>query len=283
MAADVSISVVNEYPINLVIPPLGFDILVPNCASSDPYLRIADATTSEVTVEPNSDVEVDVGGIVRQLPDAVTKACPNSDLSPLDILLGEYIHGQDATVYVRGSNSPNPDTPSWITDIASSLTVPVPFPGHTFGDLIKNFSLSNVDFGFPDPYANPNSPESSPSVSGNIEVLASLPKEMNFDMNVTRVRATADVYHKGDKFGVLDLEKWQKANSTKVMDGPDQGLLIVSRIDDAPLNVTDNDVFTDVLSSLIFGGKKVTLKIKALVDVEVITVLGKVVVRDIPA
>jgi hypothetical protein len=283
MAADVSISVINDYPINLEIPPLGFDILVPNCASDEPYIRLADATTGWVTVEAHSDVIVDVGGIVRQLPSAMTRACPDSELSPLDVLLGEYIHGQDATIYVRGSNSPTPETPDWIKDAISSITVPVPFPGRTFDKLIKNFSLSDVHFGLPDPFANPNTPQSNPSVSGNIEVLAALPKEMNFDMNVTKVRSTADVYYEEKKFGVLDLKNWQTANSTKVVDGMDSGLLIKARIEDAPLNVTDDDVFTDVMSDLFFGDKTVNLKVKALVDVEVITVLGKLVIREIPA
>lgn len=140
MAADVSLSVVNSYPIKLTIPPLGFNILVPNCGANDPYIRLADATTAPVDVEPNSDVVVNVGGIVRELPQPLLQTCPHSTSSPLDLLLGDYIHGLDTTIFVQGSNPPGSDTPDWITKILSSFIVPIPFPGHTFDGLIRNFS-----------------------------------------------------------------------------------------------------------------------------------------------
>jgi hypothetical protein len=282
MAADVSLSVTNDYPISLEIPALGFDILVPNCASDEPYILLADAITDSVVVHPYSNVKVDVGGIVRQLPDTLTTTCPNSDSSPLDLLLGGYIHGQDTTVFVRGSNAPAGDTPEWITKIMSSVTVPVPCPGHTFDNLVQNFSLTDVHFGLPDPFAEPGTPESNPSISGNIEVLAGLPKEMNFGINVSRVRADADVFYKGKKLGVLELKKWQAANSTKTTEDGITSIKIVSQIRDAPLNITDEDVFDDVVQALFFGERSIILKVKALVDVEVGTVLGEFIIRDVP-
>jgi hypothetical protein len=282
MAADVSLSVTNDYPISLEIPPLGFDILVPNCASNEPYILLADAITDKVVVEPHSDVKVDVGGIIRQLPETLTTTCPNSDSSPLDLLLGDYIHGQDTTIFVRGSNAPAGDTPDWITKLISSVTVPVPFPGHTFNNLIRNFSLTDVHFGLPDPFAEPDTPESNPTISGNIEVLAGVPKEMNFGINVSRVRADADVFYKGKKLGVLELKKWQAARSTRTIDVDIPSIKIVSQIRDAPLNITDEDVFNDVVEALIFLGRPVILKIKALVDVEVGTVLGEFIIRGVP-
>jgi hypothetical protein len=283
MAAEVSLLVSNTYPMNLEIPPLTFDILVPNCASSAPYILLADASTDVVVVEEFADVRVNVAGVVCQLPDDLTKACPHSQLSPLDIFLGDYLHGQDAKIFVRGSSSPTPGTPGWISDFISSITVPVDFPSHSFDNLVKNFTLSDVNFALPDPFATPGTPEANPTVSGDIQVLAGLPKEMNFGLNVSRVRASADVFYKGKKLGVLDLKKWQAANSTKITDDGVPAIKIKSRINDAPLNVTDEDVFTEVVQALFFGGAKlVILKVKALVDVQVGTVLGDLIVRDVP-
>jgi hypothetical protein len=284
MAADVSLSLVNSYPIKLTIPPLGFDILVPNCGVDDPYIRLADATTDIINIEPYSDVTVDVGGIVRELPETLVQTCPHSKSSPLDLLLGDYLHGNDTTIFVRGSNSPNGDTPGWITKIISSVTVPVPFPGHTFDNLIKNFSLTDTHFSLPDPLADPGSEEENPQISGNIVVTAALPKEMNFGINVTRVRANADVFYKKEKLGVLNLHKWQVAESERIepKDGEGAAIKIQSRINNAPLNITDRDVFYDVISAL-FLGDGVMLKIEAVVDIEVSTVLGKLVIKGIPA
>ncbi|KAL3427683.1 hypothetical protein PVAG01_01192 [Phlyctema vagabunda] len=287
MAADVSITLFNDYPVKLTIPPLGFDILVPNCGPNDDYIHLADATTGTLNVEPKSLVKVDVGGIVRELPKTLLKICPHSHSSPLDLLLDDYIHGNDTTIFVRGSNAPSPDTPQWISQLISSVTVPVPFPGHTFDQLIKNFSLTDTDFSLPSPWADPDSDESKPRISANIQVLTALPKEMNFDLNVTRVRATSDVFYKGKKFGELNLKKWQKAASKRVPPEDDDGasLLIESHIKNAPLDVTDDNVFTDVLQALLFGsdGKKISLKIAALVDVEVSTVLGEFIIKELPA
>jgi hypothetical protein len=285
MAADVSLSVVNSYPIKLTIPPLGFNILVPNCGADDPYIRLADATTAPVNVKPRSDVVVDVGGIIRELPQPLLQTCPNSKSSPLDLLLGDYIHGNDTTIFVQGSNPPDGDTPDWITKIISSVTVPVPFPGHTFDGLIRNFSLTDTHFSLPDPWAEPGTDEANPRISANIVVIAGLPKEMNFGINVTRVRANADVFYKGDKLGVLNLRKLQPAESERIEseNREEVQLKIKSKIEDVPLNITDNDVFTDVLQELVFGGNTVMLKIEALVGVEVSTVLGKLVIKDMPA
>lgn len=284
MAADVSLSLSNAYPIKLDIPPLGFDILVPNCGADDLYIQLADATTDTIHVEPYSDVTVNVGGVVRELPEPLLQTCPHSNKTPLDLLLGDYIHGNDTTIFVRGSNVPRGDTPDWITQIISSVTLPIPFPGHTFDGLIRNFSLTDTEFSLPDPWAEPGSDEASPQISGNIVVLAGLPKEMNFGINVSRVRAKADVFYKNEKMGELDLHKWQAAKSERVEHGGEAPeIKIESQIKNAPLNITDDDVFTDVLRALLLGGKTVMLKVEALVDVEVSTVLGKLVIKDLPA
>ena len=285
MAADVSLTLNNQYPVEFTIPPLGFDILVQDCAPEEPYLMLARATTHEVSVEPNKEINVDVEGIIRQLPETLTKTCPNTLKSPLDALLGDYIHGAEATIYVRGSDHPLPDTPSWITDLIKDVVVPLPFPGRTFDHLIRNFSLTDVHFGLPDPTANPDSPQGKPRISAVVKVLAGLPKEMNFPISVGRVKANADVYYHAKKLGELDLTKWQKANSSQIEahGGQEAGIAVDSVVKDAPLDITDNSVFTDVVQALIFGGKPVVLGIKANVDVETETALGKFVIRDIPA
>lgn len=280
MAADVSLSLSNSYPIALTIPPLSFDILVENCGLNDPYIRLADATTDVIDVKPYADISVDVGGIVRELPKTLLQACPNSKSSPLDTLLSQYIHGNDTTIYVQGSSSPSPDTPEWISSLISSVTVPVPFPGHSFDKMIKSFTLTDAKFKLPGLMSD----DEEITISGNIVVLAALPKEMNFGLNVTKVRAAADVFYKGDKLGVLDLKEWQAAESkrTEAKKGEDASLQIEARIDDAPLHITDEDVMNEIVLQYAMGGK-IELKVVALVDVNLVTVLGQLVVRDLPA
>ncbi|KAI6089003.1 hypothetical protein F4821DRAFT_232723 [Hypoxylon rubiginosum] len=285
MLADVSLSAFNEYPVELDIPELAFDILVPGCAISDPSILVAEAVTKEVHIKPRSDVEAEVKAVIRELPESLTTACPDSTSSPLDNLLRQYMHGDPATFFVRGSRHPDGDTPKWIAEILSSVTVPVPFPGRTLDGLIRNFSLTDTHFTLPDPFADPDDPDSNPKVSGNILVTAGLPSEMNFGIDVTNVRATADVLYKSKKMGELNLRKWQHANSTRVEGKAGEGamLKIQSRVIDAPLNITDGDVFSEVVSALLFGGETVRLRVKALVDIQVQTTLGDLTLKEVPA
>ncbi|KAH9898824.1 hypothetical protein F4778DRAFT_782928 [Xylariomycetidae sp. FL2044] len=284
MLAEVSLAAFNQYPVELDIPELAFEILAPGCAITDPFILVADAATSAIHVEPLSEVTADVYGVIRELPDALTRLCPHSTSSPLDILLQQFMHGEPATLFVRGSSHPDGDTPKWVADLLSSVTLPVPFPGRSLDGLIRNFSLTDVHFTLPDPLAGPDDPDSNPKVSGNILVTAGLPSEMNFGINVTRVRATADVLYKSRKLGELNLRKWQHANSTRVENANEEPTLkIESRIIDAPLNVTDGDVFTEVVQALLFGSKPIRLDVDALVDVKVQTSLGQLVLKDVPA
>lgn len=285
VAAEVSITAFNSFPIEVDVPPLGFDIYVPNCGLYDPYILVADAVTDPIGVRPRSDVIANVHGLVRELPDSLTRICPNSGSSPLDALLKDYLNGKAATVFVRGKKRPGLDIPDWLEAILASVDVPVPFPGRTFDGLIRNFSLTDTHFTLPDPMADPDDPEANPKVSGNIEVIAGLPSDMNFDINVTNVRASADVFYHKKKLGELDIRHWQAANSTKTSPTKehDAELRIQSIIKNAPINVTDGDVLSDVIQTLFFGGKDVLLDIKALVDVKIHTPLGDLVLKDLPA
>lgn len=284
MAVDVSATVLNAYPFKLTVPPLGFDILVPNCSPGDPYILVADAITQTVHVQPKQPTALDVSGLIHHLPAELTKACPGQKSSPLDLLVANYIQGLETTIFIRGTDSPSDETPPWIVDVMKSVTVPLPFTGHTFDNLIRNFSMSNVHFSLPDPLAEPGTPEAQPKISALVNVLINLPEQMNFAVDIPRVRANADVFYHGSKLGFLDLKKWQSANATR-LEGPDgiPSLLVVFDVKDAPLHVTDEDVFSEAIQALIFGGRPISLKLSANVDAEVKTALGQFLIRKIPA
>lgn len=284
MKALASVVIMNEYPIRFDVPPLHFDILVPNCSSEDEYLMLGQAITNTVHIMPRTQVDLNVTGMIRQLPESLTKACPGSNSSILDSLLADYLGGRDTTVFVRGSKEQDTTSPGWVTGLIKDTTVPLPLPGHPLGNLIRNFSLANVHFSLPDPYAEPNTPGANPKISAVVKALVGLPKELNFDLNVDRVRADADIFYHGKKLGKLDLHKWQPANTTKIQNGtaaPE--LWVESVVDEAPLKITDDDVFTDVIQKIIFGGKGAVLDLEAAVDVHTMTALGEFTVRRIPA
>jgi hypothetical protein len=270
--AMASVMVQNRYPVNFALPSLGFDILLPDCQKD--YLLLATAKTDTIHVIPKTPVNASVTALIRQLPTSLTSACPGSSNSPLDKLVAKYLSGEDATVYVRGGQQ-EPDTPEWLCRILRDTTLPFSLPGHPFDNLIKNFSLANTHFSLPDPLSD----DPHPKISAVVKVLVGLPAEMNVNLDVDKVRATADVFYKGDRMGKLDLSRWQEANATQI----DSDLLIQSVVDEAPLEITDDSVFSKVVREIAFGGRGVHLGVNANVDAGTRTALGEFVVRNIPA
>jgi hypothetical protein len=276
MKAMAMVSIMNDYPVKFNVPPLRFEVLVPDCDHG--YLQLGDAQTGVAHILPKQYLNVSVTGFLRQLPTDLTTACPGSNTSPLDSLLADYFQGKKTTVYVRGGEQ-DENTPPWIGKLIGDTTVPFPLPGHPFDNLIKNFSLANVHVSLPSPFADPDTPEAQPAISATVKALVGLPREMNFNLDVDRVKADAEVYFKKKKLGRLDLRKWQPARTNKT----DDGLLIESDVDNAPLEITDDDVFADVVNALVFGEKGVVLGVQALVDVNTVTALGEFIVRELPA
>jgi hypothetical protein len=248
MLADATIVIKNDFPLNLILPSLNFDIKVDGCQEFQPKITLANATVQSTHIFPKEDITVNSTGYIYQPSESLTSQCPGTGKSPLDTLLGGYIRGHEVTLYIGGSPDQSPQTPQWLTDILAGFTLPVPITGHSFENVIKNFTLADIKFDLPDPYADPDSPESNPMISGNIETFITLPEEMNFKVDVQRIRATADVLYKKKKLGELDLQKWQPASSKQINDTDSTPLLfITSDIEKAPLNITDQDVFSYVI------------------------------------
>lgn len=285
MEVDASVAALVDSPFGLHIPPLGFEVLVPNCSPGDPYISVADVTTKGFPIYPGQPTSVDVAGIVQGLSDDLTKTCPGKKKSPLDILVKSYMEGLQTTVYVRGADVPSLGTPEWVVDILKAVTVPLAFTGHALDNLVKNFTMTDVHFDMPNPLAEPDTPESQPRVSALVNVLIGLPEQLNLlHLDVPRVRANSDIFYHGKKLGVLNLQEWQPANSTRLdnVNGA-PALLVIFSMKHAPIQVTDGDVLTDILQALLFEGQPVRLTVAASVDAEVSTGLGTYAVRGIPA
>ena len=285
LGADASIVVQNDFPVQLTLPPVAVDVGIEGCSTSDKHIMVGTAQTGKLDIKPNSNVKVDVTGNVDKLSDPLTQVCPNSAKSPLDAFLGDYMKGQDATIYINCCKFPDPATPDWARELLKDITVPVPFAGKSMGNMIKNFSLADMHFSLPNPFAEPGTPEARPKISGIVNVDIGLPHEMNFPVDVTQVKADADIYYHKKKLGKMNLEKWQKANSTRIeghgSDGP--SLLVQSVIKNAPIEILDDNLFSEVVQALLFGGKSVLMDLKAAVSIGVDTPMGKLAVRGIPA
>lgn len=285
IGANVSLSVQNDYPIALTVPRIGFEILVPACDPSEPKIVVASASSNPIEVKAKAEVVAEAQGLMRDLPKRLTKSCPMSELSPLDEFLRHYLGGDEARVFVRGKRGKDSDLPEWISSLLENTTVPVAFPGRSFDNLLRNFSMNDVEFKLPNPFAGPRDPDSKPRVSGNIVVLAALPEGFNIDLGVESLRALGNLTFQDEKFGELNLREWQSSNTTRINtpEGEENLLRITSKIVDAPIDITDSNVFSALMQEYMFGDDDIILDVYAAVDVKVATVLGNLVLKQVPA
>ncbi|RPB06961.1 hypothetical protein P167DRAFT_530461 [Morchella conica CCBAS932] len=278
--ATASITLKNPYPLQFGIPSISFNILLPGC-DEHKLVHVATAKSLPLHVEPQSHVDVEISSIIHNLPGTFINACPESQISPMDKFLGAYLHGDENTVFVRGSDSSGPNVPGWLQEILQSITVLVPFQGHAFNDAVKSFSLSNVSFQLPTPDAEPGSPESSPRLGASVVAIVRTPEEINLSLYVKRLRAIANVSYEGGVFGALDLRKWMVAESSRSSDN--KYLEVHAEVKDAPLNITNYDIFRVVVKKMLSGEENsLQLGIRGDTDVDVKTSLGEFVVSNIP-
>ncbi|KAJ5653326.1 hypothetical protein N7490_000329 [Penicillium lividum] len=271
-------------PVAITIPPLGFDILLPNCSPRDPYILAASAQSGEIHVEPNQLTNMTVQVLVKQLPDALTSTCPGAKTSPLDLLVSNYIKGKENMIYVRGADAPSSQTPSWMVEVLRSVTFPVPFTNPAMDNLVKNFTMTDTHFSLPSPFADPDSPESKPTISALVKCLVALPEHMNLQVEVPQVRALTNVLYKGKPLGNLNIDKWQDSNSKRVQDEDGSpALMIEFAIKEAPLQDLDDGVLSRLAQDMVWGSKAVILHVDANVDAKVSTGFGQFAVRGIPA
>lgn len=285
MQADVSVSIRNYYPIELTVPSLALHVSVPNCEPGNTNILVGNVTTEDFKVKARRPITVDATGRLHDLPDELTSICPGKASSPLDLLIERYIHGVETTIYFSGKDFQSPHAPPWFGDLFSNFTLPVAFTSHGFSRLIKRFSMTNVHFFLPEPLAEPGSPESLLKVSSLVRVAVGLPKEMNFPVNVSHVRSTADVYYEDELLGKINLRKWQHARASRNESAPASApeLLVEFDVKKAPMEIINEDAFTNVVQQLIFHRQPVNLRVRAKVDVQTVSPMGTFAIRDIPA
>ncbi|OAA76197.1 hypothetical protein LEL_05881 [Akanthomyces lecanii RCEF 1005] len=280
IGANVSVTVQNEYPVSLTVPSVGFEVLISGCTPDDSKIAVGTGMSSIIEVKPKTDIVAEASGLISKLPQKLTQACPVSELSPLDEFIKHYLGGEDAQIFVRGKQPSDSELPEWLGEILESVTVPVDFPGSSFDNLLRNFSLTNVDFSLPSPFE----PEGKPRVSGTVVAVAALPEGVNVDLNVENIKSQGNLFYKDKKFGELNLRKWQKAASQKLDSDTKETLIeITSHVKNAPIDITDNDVFSSLASEYLFGSDDIIVDARAKLDVKVNTVLGPLVIKDIPA
>lgn len=266
----------------LSLPSLGFVISLAGCEPGT-LLKTAIATTPKIPVEPGKEIKADVMAMIQSLPTDLTNVCHHSQLSPMDQFLSTYLHGEEATVWVSGSGAHlGPDAPDWLVGFLETITVPVPFSGRGLDNVIDSFNLTDVKIDLPSPFADPDSPAGKTRLSATIGAQIAIPEGLNVTLDISRLRAMANVSYHEDMFGVLDVHKWIPTES-EIFDNEGRPFLRVKgKVRQAPVDVTDYDVFEELVQQILFGSKDTELGIKGDADIDLTTGLGNFVIRKIP-
>ncbi|KAI6248210.1 hypothetical protein HI914_03505 [Erysiphe necator] len=284
LALGASIFIDYKHILEFDIPALRFEILIQGCGSEN-FIKLISITTDSTHLYPRLGTSFEAKGIITKLPEPLFQTCPGTKVSPIETLIASYVHGNNFTVMIQGFESSAQGIPNWISEILSTVKVPLTIPGHQYHGLIRNFTISDINFSLPDFLAEPESEKASPKLSGHLEAIADIPKEINFNMSVSQARAAVDVLYKGAKFGELDLHEWQKVDCELIKEEnyTVTSLKIKSDVNNAPLRIINDSIFTDIIAALLFRRETVLFKLIALVDVQVSTVLGKFLIEDLPA
>lgn len=283
LAASISVFIKNVYPIEFDLPALEFKVLAQGCNNS--LIELTRAFIQPAHFKPRSGVTVKLRANFRELPKTILEPCSESNSSPLDMLLTDYAHGKNIIMFIQELTSSGFQKLKWVTDIMSNMTLPVSVPSHQFNSLIRNFTLTDTQFKLPDVFAEPGSDEGNPHLSGRIRAIVDIPREMNLNISVNRFRATVKTLYKEQLFGTISIHRWQTAKSEQFQRPNDGGLSIrvESFVDNAPLKITDENIFADIVQALLINRGNVLLQVEALLDIELFTILGQFVIHGIPA
>lgn len=281
------INAVYNYSASGLIPKLYWDLHLPGC-NDDEYLYVARASNHPLDVQPYTNNLLNVDSLIHTLPSGLNKKCSHSNHTLLDTAAQLYLSGESIDIMVQGSSYQHKDIPRWISNILPLLQIHVPFKrSSTDQKLIQELQFSKFVMKLPSPARNPLlKPKELPKLSAHIKATILPPTELNLTeslaLAVTESRGLADLYSKSQKFAVVDIRDWMPCE-TSTSRSPDTGNLLYVvdfNLENAPMNVTDESVFSEVAKQIILtGSAPVTLK--AQVDAGLYTPLGTFVFSDI--
>ncbi|KAK9454256.1 hypothetical protein V1511DRAFT_530872 [Dipodascopsis uninucleata] len=277
----------NPYPIHISLPALEWVVEAPACDPKN-LVELAVAHTDPLLVQPNASVKLKVVSKISDLPEPFIHSCPGSgsESSAMDQYMRKYLAGDKITLYVHGRPAQViPDFPPWVADILAAVSIPVPVPGRKSGGdndgtggILKSYGLSRVKITMPSRGPGEN-PGAWPRISALVHAVISLPPELDFNIDVNKLRGLSDMIYEGDKFGVLNIDEWIPSTSYYTPEGYIQ---VVAEIADMPLEITDQVVFKKIVQKMFFMGE-VNVDVDGTIDVQLGTPVGYFAIRNIPA
>ena len=273
IAGSASLLVDMRLPIDATIPPMTFDLAIDGC--NQEKIVLAQAANEIFTVSSTSPT-IKLDGIAQcpYIPKLAMEKCKASGQSPLDRVVQQYLTGNSTTVIVSGAARSFDGKLSWIQDLFQHINVPITIPGNKNDQLARDIELLDLKFNLPSIIGGGSS---KPKISGRIRGTIDIPKEINVAVKVKSVHVLADLIYKGKKFAYIESPGWSPATSDFPKPGEMQVQVVLK---DAPVTITNQDVFSTIISQL-FGGN-VLVDVAGDADIRVSTGLGELEAHKLP-
>ncbi|ANB11337.1 hypothetical protein AWJ20_4142 [Sugiyamaella lignohabitans] len=278
------------------IPSLLWELKIPGCPKpqSSPYQLASKGRTYPIHLLPQSVVGITVESNLAEIPFEILFPCDNGPStngsnfkSPLDMFIQKYISGETNLVKIEGSSQQDDSLPDWLSRIIQSVSFTIPFEGKKGSDdLIQGLEFRNFRLSFPpsQPFPPVYAPNQPPRVSATIRVHVKTPNlidiDPDMDLSVPLTKGSADLFSQGEHFAHIDIDDWIPC-TTEHDEGPNT-YLVEFDIESVPVEVIDQSVFGRVMREVLIAGGS-PIRVEAVVDAEVSTPIGDLVVTDLPA
>lgn len=269
VVGQVALETTVRLPVDAAIPSANVQISIAGCGQE--LITLATGQNLPVKLHRNeSHIAVRAIGECREIPTKALAKCKDTPgLSPVDRIMQQYLAGNATTVYISGIA----DGHSWIQDLLAQVSIPVDIPGTQADQLARDIELSNVKFNLPSFLGGGGKPKISGKISGVIDI----PADVEVGIEVESIHVLADLLYKKRKFATIESPGWAPATS-RFRTSRELQVEVVLR--DAPVTITNQDIFSAILSELLGGNALVDVTGKG--DVRVETSLGQFEAHKLP-
>lgn len=274
-----------KYPVEADVPELNWKVKIPGCSTDDinSALTVCKCKTDKTHLKPYSSVNISASSGLSTVPTELTEPCDIGQKSPLDNFISRYFKGLPNDIVITGDDEQSADIPDWFSEILKGINFTFQFNGKKEDDEIikdiafRDFRLHMFDMKEGDSNNNPR-------VSAVVTVIIETPQTIDIGsevpLSVANAKGVADLFSKQHKkFAEINIPDWVPCKTT--MTGKNT-YKVEFAIENSPVNVTDESVFSQVMRQVVFRGSS-PVRIESLIDAQVHTPVGDFELTEISA
>lgn len=205
-----TISMDNKFPIKAELEAIDWDISIAGCNKE--LVKLGEWHSSSLSIQPDSRVEFDVNGLIREIPDKLLQNCDNN-ITIINKLVQDYLKGKATAVTISASNNLNnqENLPKWLLYVLNKagykLLVSLPYFQDDTMSYIKEYDISSLFLEF----LSPKSRELfSYALSSNVSMITTFPGIFDITFGVPRFQNSISLRDESETL----IKGWSNTNNT---------------------------------------------------------------------